>query len=260
MNLTFVADPIRAGSGAIGGPSPFAFGRRCERRRIVPVATIRGNRTVHMSESGDADRAATMFSANDPLKSAAAGDAAPPVGKTREARGSWTEPKEPLLRGFWNRLLQMLARFAPGAQTVRVFLHRARGVRIGKGVWIGYDVVFDTAAPGLIQIGDGVSISMRATVIAHFKELRGVRIEEEAFIGPGAIILPNIVIGMGSVIKAGSVVSQSVPPLTIVEGNPATVVGRCEIPLAQDVSLKEFARTVRALPASMRKSNRSENI
>jgi len=161
--------------------------------------------------------------------------------------GTWKEPEEPFFRGFWNRLLQMLARFAPGATSLRVWLHRARGVRIGKGCWIGYDVVFDTASPNLITIEDGASISMRATIIAHFKEFRGVRIGREVFIGPGAIILPNVSIGDGSVIKAGSVVAQSIPPNTVVEGNPAVAVARCEIPFAQDVSLKEFSRGLRPL-------------
>ncbi|HTX41103.1 MAG TPA: acyltransferase [Acidobacteriaceae bacterium] len=156
--------------------------------------------------------------------------------------GDWQEPEEGILRGMYDRILQILARMLPGARSFRVLLHRARGVKIGKGVWIGYDVVLDTARPELIVIEDGVAISIRAMVIAHFKEQRGVRIEREAFIGPGAIILPGVIIGRGAVVKAGSVVSQSVPPMTVVQGNPAVPVARCGIPFRQDVSLKLFSR------------------
>jgi len=163
------------------------------------------------------------------------------------------DPKEHWFKGPRNRILQMLARSMPGAMTLRVMLHRARGVRIGQRVWIGYDVVLETSCPDLITIEDGASISIRATVIAHFKEFRGVRIGRDAFIGPGAMILPNVVIGEGAVIKAGSVVSQSVPPWTIVEGNPAVAVARCEVPMALDTSMKEFAKGVR--PLKSRQSN-----
>jgi len=168
--------------------------------------------------------------------------------------GDWTEPSEALLRGIFDRILQLLARIAPGARTLRVLLHRARGVRIGKGVWIGYDVLLDTARPDLIVIEDGVSISMRASIIAHFKEFRGVRIEREAFIGPGAIILPNVVVGHGAVVKAGSVVSQSVPPMTVVEGNPARAVARCGVALRQDISMKAFSRRLQPLASSLVRS------
>lgn len=160
------------------------------------------------------------------------------------------EPIEHPIRGPWNRFLQLLARIAPGAQTVRVFLHRMRGVEIGPGVWLGYDVILDTSAPDLISIGEGTSISMRTVIIAHFKEVRGVKIGRDVFIGPGVIVLPNVHIGDGSVIKAGSVVSMSVPPKTIVEGNPAVPVARCETPLYRDITFKEFAKGVRSLNAS----------
>jgi serine acetyltransferase len=161
--------------------------------------------------------------------------------------GDWKEPDEPLFSGLFNRILQLLAKVVPGATSLRVALHRARGVKIGKGVWIGYDVLLETARPDLVTIEDGVAISMRATIIAHFKEFRGVRIERDAFIGPGAIILPNVIIGRGAVVKAGSVVSQSVPPMTVVEGNPAVPVAKCGIPLRQDISLKKFSRSLKPL-------------
>lgn len=176
-----------------------------------------------------------------------------------EFAGDWKEPSEPLLKGMFDRVLQIMARFAPGARSLRVLLHRARGVKIGKGVWIGYDVVLDTARPDLIVIEDGVAISMRVTIIAHFKEFRGIRVEREAFIGPCATILPGIVIGRGAVVKAGSVVSQSVPPMTVVEGNPALPVAKCGIPFRQDISMKAFSRRLQPLsPPRPREDRRTE--
>jgi serine acetyltransferase len=154
---------------------------------------------------------------------------------------------ENLLRGVVNRVLQHLARIGPGARTLRVFLHRARGVQIGKGVWIGYDVILETSRPHLITIEDGSSIGMRVTVVAHFRESQGVKIEQDAFIGPGVIILPDVVIGRGAVVTAGSVVTRSVPPMTVVQGNPAVPVAKCGIPLGMGVSLKDFSRRLKPL-------------
>jgi acetyltransferase-like isoleucine patch superfamily enzyme len=158
------------------------------------------------------------------------------------------EVKENPFRGAINRICQHLARIMPGARSLRISLHRARGVHIGQGVWIGYDVILDTSRPHLIIIEDRASLSMRVTVIAHFRETQGVKIEEDAFIGPGVIILPNVVIGRGAVVTAGSVVTQSVAPMTVVQGNPAVPVAKCGIPLSEKVTLKEFSRRMRPLP------------
>jgi heptaprenylglycerol acetyltransferase len=154
---------------------------------------------------------------------------------------------EKRLRGMRNRMLQQLARSAPGATTLRVKLHRARGVHIGQNVWIGYDAILETSNPHLITIEDGVSIGIRATIIAHFRETRGVRIERDAFIGPGVTILPNVVVGRGAVVTAGSVVTHSIPPMTLARGNPAVPVARCGVALTADLTLKEFSRQLRPL-------------
>jgi len=156
------------------------------------------------------------------------------------------------LRGIVNRVCQYLARISPGARSFRVFLHRCRGVKIGSGVWIGYDVVLDTSYPWLITIEDGAALSMRVTVVAHFRETDGVTIGKDAFIGPGAIILPNITIGEGAVVTAGSVVTRSVPPKTVVQGNPAVPVAECGIPLRDDVTVKQFTRNLRPLASPKR--------
>lgn len=154
---------------------------------------------------------------------------------------------EPLLSGLKNRFLQMVARNAPGATSLRVWLNRWRGVKIGKDVWIGYDAVIETSYPHLVTIGDRAAIGMRATIIAHFREQKGVVIEDDASIGPGAIVLPNVTIGHGAIVTAGSVVTKSVPPKTMVQGNPAKPIATVEIPLALDVSLKEFSKGLRPI-------------
>lgn len=155
--------------------------------------------------------------------------------------------KEKVLRGLANRVLQHLARILPGARTLRVALHRARGVHIGEGVWMGYDVILDTSRPYLITIEDGASIGIRVTVIAHFRESQGVKIEKDAFIGPVVIILPDVVVGRGAVVTAGSVVTKSVPPMTVVQGNPAVPVAKCGIPLVVGVKVKDFSRRLKPL-------------
>ena len=51
-----------------------------------------------------------------------------------------------------------------------------------------------------------------------------VVIEDGAWIGTGALILPGITVGRGSIVSAGSVVNRDVAPNTLVSGVPAVVV------------------------------------
>src|SRR5205823_2217649 len=154
---------------------------------------------------------------------------------------------ERLLAGLKNRILQFLARNAPGATTIRVRLNRWRGVNIGKGVWIGYDTIIETSCPHLVTIRDRAAVGMRVTIIAHNREQRGVLIEEDASLGAGVIVLPNVTIGRGAIVTAGSVVTKSVPPKTMMQGNPARPIATVEVPFGLNVSLKEFAKGLRPL-------------
>ena len=154
---------------------------------------------------------------------------------------------ENVLSGLKNRLLQQLAMSVPGGSNVRIALHRLRGVNIGKDVWIGHEVLIETAYPGLVTIGDRVVIGIRSTIVAHFQEVRGVRIEDDVYIGACAVILPGITIGQGAVVSAASVVTASVPPMTLVQGNPARRVARCGIPLGLKTSRAEFVKRLKKL-------------
>jgi acetyltransferase-like isoleucine patch superfamily enzyme len=163
---------------------------------------------------------------------------------------------KPDLRGLSNRVLQVVALFAPGGDSTRVALHRLRGVEIGEGTWIGFDTMIEPAYPRRVSIGNRVAISIRVLILAHFahqgrdretsggelEERVSVRIEDDAFIGPGAVIMPNVTIGAGAVVTAGSVVTRSVAPLTMVQGNPAKPIARCGVPLGLETPIKEFYR------------------
>ena len=128
---------------------------------------------------------------------------------------------------------------------------------IGDGTWISPGVLLDTSRPELIFLGRGVALGTRSVIIAHFRNSTtaercgdppySVRIEDEAFIGPGVIVLPGVTIGHGAVVTAGSVVTSSVPELTVVQGNPARPVARCGIPLGVETQLERFQRSLRPL-------------
>jgi acetyltransferase-like isoleucine patch superfamily enzyme len=148
--------------------------------------------------------------------------------------------------------LQAIARGAPGATSLRVRLHRWRGVKIGSDCWIGYDAIIETGFPGLVTIGDRVTIGIRTTIVAHFAQTSGVTIGNDVFIGLGVIILPGVTIGEGAVITAGSVIHRSVPPQTMVRGNPAEPIAKAFVPMSHLITTEEFVRGLRPIRKSVR--------
>jgi len=162
---------------------------------------------------------------------------------------------EHFFTGIKNRIFQKLARELPGAMSLRPILHRWRGVNIGKNVWVGYDAIIETAHPDMVTIKEGATVGIRSTIIAHFWDFqKPVVLEEDVFLGPGAIVLPNVTIGRGAVVAAGSVVTNSVPPHTLVQGNPAKPIARVGKPPKADLGYPEFIASLRPLkpPSAMR--------
>jgi hypothetical protein len=88
-------------------------------------------------------------------------------------------------------------------------------------------------------------------------EFVSIRIEDDVYLGPGVIILPRVTIGRGAVVAAGSVVTRSVPPMTLVQGNPAKPVARCGIPLVANTDWNEFVCNLRPIRVGSRESESS---
>jgi acetyltransferase-like isoleucine patch superfamily enzyme len=153
---------------------------------------------------------------------------------------------ELLLRRISNRVLHLLARFSPGAKSLRPFLHRLRGVKVGKEVFIGDEVYLENEHPSSVEIQDGVHISLRAIILAHTRGAGGVVIEKDTFIGPNAVIAgtggKTLRIGAGSVIGAGVVVTRDIPPHVFVANETPKPIATVGVPLTKADTVEDFVR------------------
>jgi len=164
-------------------------------------------------------------------------------------------------------LLAKLAFILPGGATVRPTLHRRRGVRIGRNVWIAPYVYLDELYPEGLSIGDNCTIGLRTSIFAHFhfgsRRITGgvkpVVIEDDVFIGPHCVILPGVRIGRGSVIQAGSVLTRNVPPGVFWSGAGGGPLMTAVVPLTSRNSYEEFVRGLRPLPSRRGAASRTTN-
>lgn len=80
-----------------------------------------------------------------------------------------------------------------------------------------------------VCINDAVEILTASHDVAdpNWKEIKAkIVIEDYAWIGTGAMILPGVTIGRGAVVGARAVVGKSVAAGAIVVGNPAKTINR----------------------------------
>lgn len=147
------------------------------------------------------------------------------------------------LRILFKRILKLLAKQLP-AHKLRRSLLKAAGYKIGRDVYIGEDIIIidELGDKGLLRVGNRVAIAERVTfVISSNPNLSRITpyvpvahgpitVEDDAWIGTGVIIMPNLTIGEGSVIGAGSVVTKNIPAFTIVAGVPARGIKKVNMP------------------------------
>lgn len=152
-----------------------------------------------------------------------------------------------ILRKIFRRICRTAVKFVfPNG--FRILLLRWSGVKVGKDVAIneGFTMAWDIGYEENLVIEDRVAIGPNVTIVitshpnnSHLRNLKDrypsievfgkVHIKHDAWIGAGAIILPNVTIGEFSIIGAGSVVTKDVPPYSIAVGVPARVVKKLKI-------------------------------
>lgn len=144
-----------------------------------------------------------------------------------------------IVKSILIKILQILA-YSSFPPQLTILLQRLRGVKIGKMSVIGRFVYIDDYKPELLKIGKNVVLSACCIVLTHKRTIENysldkayydyphffgeVIIEDNAQIGVGSIIMPNVRIGKGAIIGAGSVVINDIPPGCLAVGVPAKVV------------------------------------
>lgn len=90
---------------------------------------------------------------------------------------------------------------------------------------------------GAIRVGSGTLVAFKALIIARGTngQVRPIRIGRNCFIGGGSTVLPGVTVGDESIVAAGAIVHDDVPPRCIVGGNPARV-------LQSDIVVGRFGR------------------
>lgn len=169
---------------------------------------------------------------------------------------SWEEAEQKIINRIKNvsldfeLLVLRIAGYIP-FHRIRLLFYRSCGISVGRGsvihMWAGFyqpenivigedtivgDHVF-LDGRGDLYIGNHVDIASQVLIYNSQHDIdsedfhgvvKPVRIEDYAFIGPRAIILPGVTIGKGAVVAAGAVVTDSVEPFTVVGGVPANII------------------------------------
>lgn len=91
-------------------------------------------------------------------------------------------------------------------------------------VHIGHHVMIGPA----VQIYTAAHLLQAKTRIQGWELAKPIVIEDNVWLGGGAILLPGVSIGRNAVVGAGAVVSRSVRANTVVAGNPARVIREIE--------------------------------
>lgn len=151
----------------------------------------------------------------------------------------WAKARANQLRNLWLfHVLHPWVRYGRNVhvQASVVIFSPNRRIVLGDNVGVGQRCVIQAD----LEVGNDVMLAAHVGIVgrdAHTYDIPGVTmfeaprgdrlavvIEDDVWIGFGAIILSGVRIGRGAIVAAGAVVKTDVPPYAIVAGNPAAVV------------------------------------
>jgi serine O-acetyltransferase len=130
-------------------------------------------------------------------------------------------------------LLPLKAAHRIAAQLAGVDFSWQTSVGAGLAITHGWGLVVNPGAKigSNVTLFHGVTLGRRDRISADGTRLTEYPVlEDEVWVGPHAIIVGGVTIGRGSRIAGGAFVTESVPPYSIVSGNPSTIVKRDCIP------------------------------
>lgn len=114
----------------------------------------------------------------------------------------------------------------------------SKAVSLNEGSLVNVNCIFDGTngihlcknaqlAPGVVLVTDtsifGIQDILNTLGIANSPSGK-IIIEPNSWIGAGAIILPGVTVGQGSIVAAGAIVFEDVPENTVIAGRPAKII------------------------------------
>lgn len=148
------------------------------------------------------------------------------------------------------------ARMLLGSVGEHTVILRKTEIRKGKNISIGSHSIINQSVlldgrGGLLKIGNNVDIAQETNIWTlehdphddlHTSRGRDVVIEDYAWIASRVTILPGVTIGRGAVVASGCLVTKDVPPMKIVGGVPARVIGERRSRLKYKLSYRPWFR------------------
>ena len=133
------------------------------------------------------------------------------------------------------RIIRYLASMLPFPLGVRASLYRLSGMRIGSRVTIDRNV--QVTRPDMVVVGSRVTICNAVSILGEvtavhsrleetydLRKTAEVVIEDDAYIGVKATIVPGVRIGRMATVGANTLVIADVPPYGVVLGVPGRVM------------------------------------